>query len=57
MFKMTDLQRVDMGIAMYHFDLTCKELGIKGKWIIEDPEIENLPELTSHLVTWVEITE
>jgi nitroreductase len=57
MFKMTDLQRVDMGIAMYHFDLTCKELGIKGKWIIEDPEIENLPELTSYLVTWVEITE
>ena len=54
MFKMTDLQRVDMGIAMCHFDLTCDELGVTGKWIIEDPEIENLPELTSYLVTWVE---
>ena len=31
MFKMADLQRVDMGIAMCHFELTCNELGIKGK--------------------------
>ena len=54
MFKMTDLQRVDMGIAMCHFDLSCKEHGIKGKWIIKNPKIENLPELTSYLVTWVE---
>ncbi len=54
MFKMTDLQRVDMGIAMCHFNLTCDELGIMGKWITKDPQIENLPELTSYLVTWVE---
>jgi hypothetical protein len=52
MFKMADLQRVDMGIAMCHFDLTCKELGIIGKWVIKDPEINNLLELTSYLVTW-----
>lgn len=57
MFKMADLQRVDMGIAMCHFDLTCKELGIEGKWIVEDPRIENLPALTKYLVTWVEITK
>ena len=54
MFKMADLQRVDMGIAMCHFDLTCNEHGIKGKWIIKNPKIENLPELTSYLVTWSE---
>jgi len=57
MFKMTDLQRVDMGIAMCHFDLACKELGIIGKWTVKNPEIDNLPELTSYLVTWVETTE
>lgn len=57
MFKMADLQRVDMGIAMCHFDLTCNELGIKGKWIVEKPEINNLPELTNHLITWSESTK
>jgi nitroreductase len=57
MFKMADLQRVDMGIAMCHFELTCNELGIKGKWVIEEPEIKNLPARTEYLVTWVETTE
>jgi len=57
MFKMADLQRVDMGIAMCHFDLTCNELGIKGKWIVEKPEINNLPELTNYLITWSESTK
>ena len=27
-----DLQKVDMGIAMCHFELTARELGLKGKW-------------------------
>ncbi len=57
MFKLTDLQRVDMGIAMCHFDLTCAELGIKGKWIIKTPEKIKLPSLANYLVTWVETTE
>mgnify|MGYP006982828216 CR=1 FL=1 len=54
---MADLQRVDMGIAMCHFELTCNELGIKGKWVVEEPEIKNLPARTEYLVTWVETTE
>ena len=36
-FLAYDLQRVDMGIAMCHFELTAKELGIDGKWQISDP--------------------
>jgi nitroreductase len=27
-----DMQMLDMGIAMCHFELTCNELGITGKW-------------------------
>jgi len=27
-----DLQKVDMGIAMCHFDLAARELGLKGNW-------------------------
>lgn len=57
MFKMVDLQRVDMGIAMCHFELTCNELGMKGKWVVEEPKIKNLPPLTGYLVTWAETTE
>lgn len=25
-----DINKIDLGIAMCHFDLTCKELGING---------------------------
>jgi hypothetical protein len=29
------LQDLDMGIAMCHFELTARELGIKGEWLVE----------------------
>lgn len=32
-----DLQRVDMGIAMCHFELAAKETGITGNWEEEKP--------------------
>ena len=35
-----DLQRVDMGIAMCHFELAAKELGIAGRWVVADPDLE-----------------
>ncbi len=38
----TDLNRIDMGIAICHFDLARMELGIEGRWRVrhslEDPE-------------------
>ncbi len=33
----TDLQRIDMGIAMAHFDLAMAESGIDGVWRVLDP--------------------
>lgn len=30
------LQEIDLGIALCHFDLTVKELGIAGSWLQED---------------------
>ena len=33
----TDLQRIDMGIAMAHFDLSMETSGIKGRWQTVDP--------------------
>lgn len=32
LLKMADLQRVDLGIAMSHFELTTRQLGLRGKW-------------------------
>ncbi len=51
-FKMMDLQRIDMGIAMCHFELTANELGLKGKWKDTDPGIA-LPERTQYVVSWL----
>lgn len=47
-----DLQRVDMGIAMCHFDLAREEAGIKGSWEICDPRLPNLPPDTEYTVSW-----
>jgi hypothetical protein len=48
-----DLQRMDMGIAMSHFELTADELGLDGHWQNRDPEIERPDELTEYTVSWV----
>jgi nitroreductase len=46
-----DLQRVDMGIAMCHLELTALERGLKGRWEDSAPDIR-LPELTEYIATW-----
>jgi len=51
LLRIPDLQRVDMGIAMCHFELGAREFGLKGDWVIEDPGLE-LPERTEYTVTW-----
>lgn len=52
MLRLADLQRVDMGIAMCHFELTAQELGLKGQWAIVDPQIE-APENTEYTASWI----
>jgi len=32
--KLMDMQRVDMGIAMSHFELACREEGVGGAGLI-----------------------
>jgi hypothetical protein len=48
-----DLQRMDMGIAMCHFELTAREQGLHGHWETLAPAIENSDELTEYTVSWV----
>ena len=51
LIKAADLQRVDMGIAMCHFGLACAELGLRGRWVCENPGLD-LPGLTEYVAGW-----
>lgn len=51
-----NIQRIDMGIAMCHFELTAKEMGINGGWKVQDPEIQGVPQSAGYVVSWLEQT-
>lgn len=52
-FNLADLQRLDMGIAMCHFELTAKEMDLHGKWEIIPQSDLALPERTEYSVSWL----
>jgi nitroreductase len=39
LLRLADLQRVDIGIAMCHFELAAGERGLAGAWTVADPKI------------------
>ena len=49
-----DIQRLDMGIAMCHFEWSARELGLSGKWIIAEPQLKMPDALTEYTVSWLE---
>jgi hypothetical protein len=53
LLNIADLQRVDMGIAMCHFEMTAGELGLKGKWDIKEPKIEKPTSLCEYTASWI----
>jgi hypothetical protein len=48
-----DLQRIDMGIAMCHFEVTARELGLNGHWAFREPEIVKPDAITEYTASWV----
>ena len=48
-----DLQRMDLGIAMCHFELTAVETGLGGKWDLNQPPIKVPDEHTQYTATWI----
>lgn len=50
---LADLQRVDMGIAMCHFEATAKELGLEGQWRVNDPGIAALKSTSMYIASWL----
>ena len=52
LLHLADLQRVDMGIAMCHFELTVRELGLTGYWVIDEPDIKRPDQSMEYAVSW-----
>lgn len=50
--KIEDLQRVDMGIAMCHFDLAAREQGSGGEWTIHPSPSVAAPVEWQYTATW-----
>jgi hypothetical protein len=48
-----DMQRIDIGIAMCHFEVTLREAGINGRWEKVNPNIKTLNEDTEYIVSFI----
>ena len=46
-----DIQKVDIGIALAHFDLVREEDGMKGRFVFDDPGLAS-PENTHYIVSF-----
>lgn len=53
LWPVADLQRIDMGIAMSHFELTATELGLPGEWQLTDPGMDGLNGQPEYTVSWI----
>jgi nitroreductase len=51
--RVADMQRIDMGIAMSHFQLAAEELGLNGHWMVDEPDITRPDDLTEYIASWV----
>jgi nitroreductase len=47
-----DMQRLDMGIAMCHFELAARASGLNGQWVVKDPRLETREGKVEYAVTW-----
>ena len=51
-----NMQYIDMGISLCHFELTASELGLKGKWEVRDGIQGNrgygIASNTEYIITW-----
>jgi nitroreductase len=48
-----DVQKIDMGIAMLHFESTAREAGLAGHWEMSSASRSGFPETFEHVATWV----
>jgi nitroreductase len=54
LFVSADLQRVDLGIALCHFEQTAREAGLVGRWAVDEPGIQKPDKLVEYTASWIE---
>lgn len=47
-----NVQMIDMGIAMFHFEVSCDQLNIEGQWVDEEPNIQLPNEQFEYIMTF-----
>lgn len=50
--RIADLQRIDLGIAMCHFELVARDAGLSGRWVVEDPGLPVPGPAIDYTATW-----
>ncbi len=50
--RVADLQRVDLGIAMCHFEAAAQECNLEGSWGLDAPGIRLPDSRTEYVATW-----
>ena len=48
-----DIQKIDLGIAICHFDLMCNELNLEGSFKKIKHEIKNIPKDVEYIISWI----
>ena len=48
-----DVQRVDLGIAMCHFELTLQERGVPGGWVEQEPAVTRPDQYAEYVASWL----
>lgn len=54
LLALADLQRLDTGIAMCHFELTARQQGLDGAWVSSDPKLTPIDKNTVYITSWQE---
>jgi nitroreductase len=54
LLHLADLQRMDIGIAMCHFEMTARQAGLKGVWLSADPKLPAIDENSVYIASWQE---
>jgi nitroreductase len=54
--KIADLQCMEIGIAMCHFELTAQALGLSGSWIFQEPDIKKPNNQIEYIISWQHLT-
>lgn len=52
LLKISDLQRIDMGIALAHFHLSVQEKELSGEWVFAEPQVEQPKIAREYLISW-----